>query len=298
MTTKVETFEHDIADEIRRKEATLAEIQAVTNQISPTDLLPQKKASILVIILVTLLILALGGIGGLTYYYFTDPLLSPSAKPLEIKQSDIPKLTAEVSKLSPTLGTEIGRYISLVEKKDKGYVLTINNYSVVFVYMTRNESVYIDDLLALFAGISKTSTSTHITLSQTTSTPTFVASTATPVTNTTLGVLPSASSSIKRLSTATSTKLVLKKNPLKNSRLTVVIATTTEKTILEKELVSTPLDTAPVSNFSDITITNQNMRVYKKDNHTVVYAFVGDKTILISETPEGILSLKNAILLK
>jgi hypothetical protein len=45
MIPKVDTFEHDIADEIRRKEANLAEIQAVTKsqQAQPSIETPPKK---------------------------------------------------------------------------------------------------------------------------------------------------------------------------------------------------------------------------------------------------------------
>jgi hypothetical protein len=40
------------------------------------------------------------------------------------------------------------------------------------------------------------------------------------------------------------------------------------------------------------------MRVYKKDATTIVYAFVGDKNVLIANSPEGILALKSVILRK
>ncbi len=281
MTLKVETFEHDISDEIRRKEATLAEIQEVTNHTNPSDSLPQKKAPILLIILGTLLILTFCGIGGLAYYYFTNPLLPPSAQSVPIYESNIPKMLLEVTKLSPTLGGEIGRFVSLVEKKDKGYILSINSYSVVFAYMIRNEPAYIDELLMLFPENSAAASSSQQLVI--TSTTTLQKSTTTPTTST------STSTSTKGLLRATSTK-VTSKTPIKT-------ASSSEK-IIEKELPSTPLESLPTSYFSDLTVDNQNMRVYKKNDKTVIYAFVGDTTILISNTPSGILQLKSAILKK
>ena len=284
MTPKVETFEHDIANEIRRKEATLAEIQAVANHNNSAYSLPQKKAPILLIILVTLLVIALGGIGGLAYYYFTDPLLPPSSKSVTVNESNIPKMLVEVAKISPTLGAEIGRFVSLVEKKDKGYILSINSYSVVFAYMTRNETAYIDELLALFSGNVATSSSTQQIV--TISTTTLQRSTTTPTTST------STSTSTKQFMRVTSKKVTPKTPPK-----TIITASSSEK-ITEKELASIPLESLPTSNFSDVTVDNQNMRVYKKNNKTVIYAFVGDTTILISDTPEGIIQLRSAILKK
>ena len=146
MTPKVDTFEHDIADEIRRKEANLAEIQAVSKQHSPTiENIPQKKLPWFMIVLIILLIISLLGIGGFAYYYYTNSLLPPSSQSVTIKKEDIPKVSADLTKISPTLQAQIGRFVSSVEKKDAGYILTINDYSAVFGYMARNESMFIDE---------------------------------------------------------------------------------------------------------------------------------------------------------
>ncbi len=251
MTLKVDTFEHDIADEIRRKEASLAEIQAVSKQNSPpTEGVPQKKLPWFIIILVILLVTSIIGIGAVAYYYFTDSLLPPSAKPLEINKNDVPKVTADLIKLSPTLGSEIGRYISQVEKKETGYILMVNNYSPVFAYMTRNENMYIHELAALFKDPAPLKAPVTATTTEATSTP-------------------------ENSTTTQKTKVTLKENQ----------ATTGTTTPVAEDSV-----------FSDLTLDNQNMRIYKKDGETVIYAFVGDKAVLISKTPEGILSLRNAIL--
>jgi hypothetical protein len=274
MTPKVDTFEHDIADEIRRKEASLAEIQAVSKQNSPAEVAPPKKLPWMTITLSVLLVASLLGIAGVAYYYFNDSLLPPSAEEKKITKDDTPKITADLTKLSPTLNTGIGRFVSMVEKKDSGYILTITDYSAVFGYMTRNENTYIEELLSAFGTATQTASSTPQAISQAqVTTPSIVATT----TNGTSTV-------------STTTKPVTKTVPkAKTSTATSTTATSSDNAGYAQEK-------RPETYFSDMTLTNQNMRVYKKEGVTIVYAFVGNKTVLISNTPEGILALRNAIL--
>lgn len=292
MTPKVDTFEHDIADEIRRKETTLEEVKAAaakTAEQVPVPL-PPKKTSPFTTALIALLVLTVIGLLGVGYYYFHDSLLPPQAKPLEIKKKDIPKMTEAVVKISPTLGNEIGRYVTTVEKKDKGYIISINNYSAVFAYMTRNENAYIEELAKLFANevVASTTPTKEEVKPVATTTPivkVVVATSTSPVATSTK-------------TTATSSKTTIK-TPVKKS--TVAKSTTTEIVIVpEKVSTTTPeivqVGTTMSTSFIDVTVANQNMRVYKKGDRTVVYAFVGDATVLISDSQEGILALKDAIL--
>ena len=293
MTPKVDTFEHDIANEIRRKETTLEEVKAAaakTTEQTPVTI-PPKKTSPFTIALVALIVLSLIGLAGVAYYYFHDSLLPPQAKPVEIRKKDIPKMTEAVVKISPTLGNEIGRYVTTVEKKDKGYIISINNYSAVFAYMTRNENAYIDQLAKLF---------TEEVIASTTSTKEEVkpVATTTPVIKIviTTDTTPVATST-KTATSSTKTTVIApaKKSTTPQSTTTTEIAAVPEKvSTTTQEIVQ--VGTAVSSYFSDVTVANQNMRVYKKGNQTVVYSFVGDTTVLISDSQEGILALKNAIL--
>lgn len=286
MTLKVDTFEHDIADEIRRKEANLAEIQAVSKQNSPNlDVIPQKKLPWMTIVLAIVLVLSLLGIGGVVYFYYNDSLLPPSSKEQEVTKNDIPKVTADLALLSPTLGSEIGRFITGVEKKPSGYIFTISNYSAVFGYMTRNEMSYVDELLGQFSVSSTTQTIAS-------STPAVTPS-GTPVTVTPQAETPAQVSTTSTTTPKTSKKTVVKTTPKTSTTTTVAVSTTT---VPEEKPVAFAPQPLTVSSFKDITIANQNMRVYKKGEATVVYAFVGDKHVLISNTPDGILALKSAIL--
>lgn len=242
---KVETFEQNIASEIKRKEASLTEISAASNNVGndPVDL--PKKQPIFLMALVGFFVICLLGFGFIGYVALNKKT-SSAAIP---EQPVIPVTTTVASGLqniSPTLSGQIGRFVTSVDKKDAGYVITISDYSSVFAYMTRNETSYIDELALLFAGSS------------------YVEATTTP---------PQSNTST---STASSTQ------PL---------ATTTEKSI-----DTTQQGQLTRSDFYDITISNQNMRVWSKDNNHVVYAFVGNNYLLISQTKEGILALRSDIL--
>ena len=151
MTPKVDTFEHNIVEEIKRKDASLTQISAASNDVGniPTDTV--KKNPIIIMIAGSIFIVCLIGGAALAYYYYTDSLLPPSAAPVKVSPTDVPKKTALLATISPTLDVEIGRVVTKVEKKNEGYILTINDYSAVFGYMTRNESEYIEELASLFS---------------------------------------------------------------------------------------------------------------------------------------------------
>ena len=293
MALKVDTFEHDIADEIRRKEATLEEVKAIAKSTDTNhQVVPPKKVPVLSITLSITIILALLGIGGIAYYYYNSTILPPSSQPITIPKKDIPKITAEVTKVSPTLGVQIGRFVNSVEKKDSGYIISINNYSAVFAYMTRNEDAYIEELANLFTTVTQ-ATTTQVAVK-----PLVV---ETPVVSTTTSTGTSTSTSTK---TATSTKSTTKATSTAKSIPTTKASSSTQPT--STPLVpKNPIDTVPNTmtdssrikqEYTDLTVSNQNMRVYKNGKQTVIYSFVGTTAVLISDTPEGILALRGAIL--
>lgn len=298
MTPKVDTFEQDIAKEIRRKEATLAEIASANARAEDTISVP-KKIPAFIIALVVCFILLLIGLGVIGYVYFTNPLLSGNGKQMEVHPSDIPKITTDLPKLSPTLGENIGRFVTKVEKKDGGYILTIKDYSSVFAFMTRNEDTYVGELADLFSPSTLEATTTESKPAEKIVTPV-----ATGVVSTTTKIV--AATSTKTIVATTTTKVpttkpkagkaVVKKatsTPLTSASTTLVSVTSTTTPLL---VVTSALETVPVTHYSDVTIDNQNMRVWTYGKRTVVYAFVGDKTVLIASNKEAIITLKNAIL--
>lgn len=322
MTPKVDTFEHNIIEEIKRKDASLTQISAASNDVGNITVVETKKRPIVIIAAGVVALLCLIGGGALAYFYFTDPLLPPSAAPVKVSPADVPKKIALLGNISPTLDEEIGRNVIKVEKKNEGYIITINDYSAVFSYMTRNEGDYIGELGASFSPSVASST---------------LGSTAAPTSSSTLKVLPLiiTTASSAPVVTSTTTKIATSTQPKVTTGATSTIITstttkatstpktpptskkviksTTSKTTLTQSTttlvqttstatssvpapISIPLEEAPLSLFSDVTISNQNMRVWKNGTKVVVYAFVSTNTILISNSTEGILSLKNAIL--
>lgn len=271
MIPKVDTFEHDISDEIRRKEASLTEISAASNDIgnNDSDVTTSQGKPIFMIALIVFFVLSLAGFGVLGYFYYTDTQKATSTPPATNEQTS--KVTQpNLEKISPTLASNISTFVTGVEKKERGYILTIGDYSQVFAYMTRNENDYIEDLAALFPQINPSATST-----------------TTP---------PAQQKEYQATSTsqASTTDITQKTKTTKASTTTEKVATSS--TIKEAAPITTMTSAAQASQFSDVTISNQNMRVWTSPSHKLFYAFIGNKAVAISDSAEGILYLKSAIL--
>ena len=260
MIPKVDTFEHDISEEIRRKEASLQEISTASNDVgnSSDDIPLPKKPPILLIASIFFICLCVAGFGVLGYFYYTDTVTKRVVSQTK-KSSDGKVKNSTLEKVSPTLATNIGRFVSSVEKKEQGYILTINDYAQVFAYMARNENSYIEELASQFPAKSQQKQTT----APSTATTTQVASTSATTTT---------------LKTATST------------------ATTSAVTPPSQSSPQALPEAVVAPEFTDVTVSNQNMRVWRSSNHTVVYAFISNKAVAVSDSQEGILYLKSAIL--
>ena len=111
-------------------------------------------------------------------------------------------------------------------------------------------------------------------------------------------------------STPQTTPAVATSTPVLKATTTPIIATGTPKVI--KTSTTTPTNStstvattaiipdAPSTDyvFTDVTISNQNMRVGTSVYGTVVYAFIGTQTLVISPSTDGILSLRAKVLQK
>lgn len=258
----VDTFEHDIADEIRHKEASIEDIASASGNIGndPSKDIENKSSSSLMGIVIILIICGLAGAGYLGYLYFIEGPASDREKAQAIiAQEKKLKPSIDLSAVSPVLSTSVGAFLNNVEKKSEGYSIDVVSYSPVFAYMIKNEKDFADEI-SLAVGNS------HIIKAKATSTQVVV-----PVSTS------NATTSTSTPKTATSTKAG---------------TTTTETTVNTEE----ELPTSYV--FSDITISNQNMRVATSIYGTVAYAFIGTKKLVISSSPDGILKLRSSILNK
>lgn len=261
MVPKVDTFEGDISEEIKRKEASATEISAASNNVGNDEVILPKRKPVFLISVIVFFVLGLVGFGSLAYFYFNDSILSPTKQDTSINPSDVPKNIAEMKNVSPTLASAIGRFVTRVEKKEQGYIITINDYSSVFAYMTRNESTYLGELSLLFSPQKTIQNNVP------------QASSSLQIKNATTTI----SSSTQKIALATTTAKIS----------TSTLSTTTPILVPEQDLLE--------SNFYDVTISNQNMRILIDGNNTIVYAFVDNTTVLISNSKEGILALKGAI---
>lgn len=276
MTPKVDTFEQDIATEIKRKEASATQIAAASNNVGNNEptVAPKKSSRAFFILLAILATTSIVGIFGVAYFYFTDSLLPPSQGSVAIKQSDIPKAEAALSSISPTLATGIGRYVTKVEKQQSGYIITINSYSSVFAYMIKNEDMYIEELASIISPPLLSATTSIVKPKEVVATTTKSASTTPVITQGTT-----------TQKVATSTKKVTLV-----TKAEIAVSTTT------KEVTPKVETTVNMPYYKDVTVSNQNMRVWTYGDRTVVYAFITTDKIAISQTTEGILSLKSAII--
>ncbi|MFA6608531.1 MAG: hypothetical protein WCT07_01320 [Candidatus Paceibacterota bacterium] len=155
----IDTFEHDISDEIKNKEATIGDIAAATGNVGN---IPQTDhRSTLFIIIVSILLLC-GIIAVVIFWYIqyvNKPQTSLQTQIKATTQGPAYK-TIPLNDLSPTLEKTIGRFITNVQHVDYGYSMTITSYPPVFAYMLKNENEYADEIARAVGYQRDTSTTT------------------------------------------------------------------------------------------------------------------------------------------
>lgn len=251
-TPTVDTFEHDIADEIRHKEASISDIATAVGDIgNREDDGPKKQVALLSVVTILVLCGLVGALYlGYMYYNGGSPTSTPIEKTTPLVQQQNRGLS--LSTVSKTLDQALGNYLTNVEKTNNGYKITITSYSPVFAYMIKHESEFGDEI-ALAVG------NTH---------------------------------TIKERVQKITPNKILATSTLLIGTSTQATGTSTASTSVVENIPSTEYI------FSDITMSNQNMRVGTSVYGTVVYAFIGINTLVISSSPEGILSLRSSILHK
>ena len=95
---------------------------------------------------------------------------------------------------------------------------------------------------------------------------------------------------------ATSTTATTSKPTASSTKTTSTGTSTQETPIVESSLPDSfvTLDT-PTYTIKDVTLSNQNMRVFTRGDVTLVYSFVNTNNVLFSNSKEGILVLKNGL---
>lgn len=276
MVPKVDTFAKDISEEIKHKEASLTDIATASNTIENKNVeaaINSNKTSRMFFLAILLFCVIVIGVLGFVYFTFTNQTTTELAAQTET--SALPATAKKLATISSTLDSAIGRNVTSVEKKEGGYVLTLSEYSPVFAYMTRQESSYADELLASLSPIEKSKTA-----NTTTATPAQTPS-AVPEVKTSTTSLGTTTPLIK---TATSSRELKGTSTPKNTS----VSTTSPSQEEQGVTIASP--------WTNVTLSNINMRVYKDGDRMFVYSFVSTKKLVIARTPEEVLKIKSAII--
>ncbi len=151
----VDTFEHDIADEIKNKEASISDIASAGGDIGNTQ--KTGGGSSLFFILGGVFIFAMICLLGALLYFSTQSTPTPS----QMATSTIPITPSYLLfNLSPVLAEEISESVSDVKKTDYGYTVLLSSYTNVFSYMIKNENAYADEIALSFGVPRDRSTTT------------------------------------------------------------------------------------------------------------------------------------------
>jgi hypothetical protein len=218
---KIETFEHDIADEVLKKEASVVKIAAQDALVQDVqkEALRQKvgpSSPFLVSIIIALIVVAVLVVGG--YFAYTKLIAKDEPAPQAVEKKTASSAQANTQatpstffeRTFPELKEGLGGYVRKAEKTPYGFLITISEYTGPFSFVFKNEDMFADS-------------------------------------------------------------------------------------------ISNALELAPENRdgpyvFTDVTLSNNNMRVGVSGSNTVVYAFVGKNSLLISTSTDGILKGAGAII--
>lgn len=154
----VETFEHDIADEIKSKEASAATIASSSGMIgNAPEEEPQSSKTFLILGGLVLLIL-IGGAGA----YYALVLNKDTTTPQVVQPT--PEQLTSFGTYFPQLQETLGGYIEKTEKRDAGYIITLTSYNQVFGHIIKNELQFFGDISSALSFVPDTSTSSEQTV--------------------------------------------------------------------------------------------------------------------------------------
>jgi hypothetical protein len=150
----VDTFEHDIAEEIKTKEASLPDIASASGDVGNTETSRERTSTLLVVSGAFFVLALLGGLG-----YFLFAQVTSSQTELPTPQTQTATTEGNLFALSTYLYEGIADHVSSVRKNEYGYALTLTSYTPVFSYMIKNEQLFADELAVSVGSPRDTSSS-------------------------------------------------------------------------------------------------------------------------------------------
>lgn len=157
----IDTFEHDIAEEIKTKEATIGDIASSGGTVENKAVEARRSSFVTTILIVSTLVVA-GVILYFGYTYYNSKVSPiPNTSPVIIPEKNDVSL---LQTLSPEFPEALGRFVKNVEKNNLGYTLIIassNAYSSLFAYMIKNETLFSDTVAVAVGSPRDMSTTTN-----------------------------------------------------------------------------------------------------------------------------------------
>lgn len=160
---KIETFEYDIVDELKNKQASLVDIANQGGTIETKKDVDKKTSinKIILILLSVILVIAL-------IIFLILSLTAPKQAP-PITQESVASSTPQTNlkNILPVTNTNVGRFISSVSQVSSGYAINLSDFSSVYAYVLQNETSFGKELQNVFNITDSTSTSSFkdVTLS-------------------------------------------------------------------------------------------------------------------------------------
>lgn len=145
----IDTFEQDIRNEIKQKEATIGDIASASGEIGNStprgSFSNQNSSSRFFIFGGIIFVLIFGGFSYLGYLYIKQqPTSKQAASDLINKQKSLENtpeaISQKINNFSPVLGTGISRFTTKVDETPYGIIFSINNYDYTFAFMIKMET--------------------------------------------------------------------------------------------------------------------------------------------------------------
>ena len=154
--SNIDTFEHDIREEIKNKEASVGDIASASGVVSNTvgqDKTTTGTSKALIAFIVVMIIVITGAFGYLGYVYMVEKpkTQEEAAKIIEEeaqKQNTEALIAQKLNTLSPTLSQGVTRFTSKVDVTPNGTTLTLSDYTSTFAFMLQNETQIAKEILA------------------------------------------------------------------------------------------------------------------------------------------------------